>query len=189
MPGAFLLHIVLWFCVRSDLTNSAAISPQLRFLTVGQAPFTLLREFWNLISSRRVKGWRPRPDPLENGVCVKRFTPWGVGERFRSSVEGGTPNPFQLLPLTTHNFLHLVIPWWLWAQHSPALEQIDRFFFSLSGEEHTVHLVEGKMGAKKIIGFYVSDGSIFILENSFNLGIFQVLKQCCFFVVDWIMFE
>lgn len=134
MPGAFLLHIVLWFCVRSDLTNSAAISPQLRFLTVGQAPFTLLREFWNLISSRRVKGWRPRPDPLENGVCVKRFTPWGVGERFRSSVDGGTPNPFQLLPLTTHNFFHLVIPWWLWAQHSPALEQIDRFFFLWAGK-------------------------------------------------------
>lgn len=33
--------------------------------------------FWNLISGRRVKGWRPRPDPAENGACVKRFTPWG----------------------------------------------------------------------------------------------------------------
>lgn len=80
IPRARLLHIVQWFYVKSDLSNSAAVAPQLGFSGGGQAPLHLAQRFWNLISGRRVKGWRPRPDPAEKGACVKSFTPWAGKE-------------------------------------------------------------------------------------------------------------
>lgn len=86
-------HVVLWVYVRSDLTSSAA-----QRLEPRSDSLHLALRFWNLINGRRVKGWRPRPDPAENGACVKRFTPWAgeEGETRGSNCMGGTGTPTSL---------------------------------------------------------------------------------------------
>lgn len=52
--------------------------PRLRSSERGSGSLHLAQRFSNLISSRRAKGWRPRPDLPGNGVCVKRFLWRGV---------------------------------------------------------------------------------------------------------------
>lgn len=56
----------------------ASPPPRLLSSERGSGSLHLAQRFSNLISSRRAKGWRPRPDPPGNGVCVKRFL-WGGG--------------------------------------------------------------------------------------------------------------
>lgn len=63
--------------------------PRLRSSERGSGSLHLTQRFSNLISSRRAKGWRPRPDLPGNGVCVKRFL-W----------RGGTCSPVPPAPPT-----------------------------------------------------------------------------------------
>lgn len=84
------LHIVPRAYVRNDLTKSAAVSAWLSFLECRSDSLHPAWRFWNLISSQRVKGYRPRLDLAENGACAKRFTPWtAVGEVQEFSGEWG----------------------------------------------------------------------------------------------------
>lgn len=55
MLRARLLHVALCFYVRSDLTNSAAVSPQLGVSSGGQTPFTSL---WDFETSLTVDAWK-----------------------------------------------------------------------------------------------------------------------------------
>lgn len=72
----------------------------------GSGSLHLAQRFSNLISSRRAKGWRPRPDLPGNGVCVKRFL-----------QRGGTCSP-ALPPTRLHQGHHTspgappVAVWW-----------------------------------------------------------------------------
>lgn len=117
IPRARLVHIVLWFYVRSDLTNSAAVSLQLSFLSGGQAPFTLLRDFETSLAA---DAWKAG----DLGLTRRRMARVLKGlpheqERRGSGVQwrGGRPRwhakPFLLPVSTTHKSPNVLTPWWL----------------------------------------------------------------------------
>lgn len=103
---AKLLQIAWWFYVKSNLNQGYCCFSQPQFLKCGSDCLHPAWRFWNLISSQRVKGYRPWPDLAESGTCVKRFTPWAGEEKVQEfSGEGdpnGTPSPQSCYLLTTH---------------------------------------------------------------------------------------
>lgn len=105
IPRARLVHIVLWVLCQKWFDQQCCRLSAAQFLEWRSGSLHLAPRFWNLISGRRVKGWRPWPDPAENGACVKRFTPWAGEEGFRSSVEGGE-TPLARQTLSTSSLDH-----------------------------------------------------------------------------------
>lgn len=68
--------------------------PHLRLAERRSGSLHLGRRFSNLISGRRAKGWRPRPDPPQNGVCVKRF----YSDSGKKGATPGSPAPLPWPP-------------------------------------------------------------------------------------------
>lgn len=82
------------FCgFMSEVIWAAALPwpPHLRLAERRSASLHLAQRFSDLISGRRAKGWRPWPDPPENGVCAKRFYS-------ESGEKGATTGSAALLP-------------------------------------------------------------------------------------------
>lgn len=92
LPPLFrLLHIVLWFDVRSDLSQSAAFAPPLSVSSVGQTPVTPLRDFETSLAAN---AWKAGDLGLTRRWMARalRGLPWEQGRGLLGGREGGDPN-------------------------------------------------------------------------------------------------
>lgn len=89
LPPLFrLLLIVLWFDVRSDLSQSAAFAPPLSVSSVGQTPVTPLRDFETSLAAN---AWKAGDLGLTRQWMARalRGLPWEQGRGLLGGREGG----------------------------------------------------------------------------------------------------
>lgn len=82
---ARLLRIVLWFYVRNDLSADSVLSPHLRLVSGGQAPFTSLGGFETSLAMDVRKAGDLSLTQQKMARVLNSFNPWGVKEGAQQS--------------------------------------------------------------------------------------------------------